>query len=122
MLGCISPPSSGRHQPLPTPANPCHHPRLRQTYVFDILASEISERSGGQYKGPNLVVDARHWRNEAALANCVFGSGQKSPSLQAEVRRSGQALAAMAYLCAGQVRRAAARCMAQRRDRVSLAT
>ena len=58
--------------------------------MFDILASEISQRSGGQYTGPNLVVDARHWRNEAALANCVFGSGQTTPNLQAEVRHRVQ--------------------------------
>lgn len=61
-------------------------PPKPQSYLFDILAHQISEKSGSEYEGPDLVVDARGWRNEAALANCVFGTTLKQ-SLNAEVSR-----------------------------------
>lgn len=61
-----------------------------QAYLFDISASEIPAASGAGYSGPSLVVDAATHRNEAAFANCVFGSGCEH-NLKPQVRVPPQA-------------------------------
>ena len=59
--------------------------RLEQAYLFNLTANAISEASGSAYSGQGLVMDAARHCNEAAFANCVFGSSLQR-SLQPEVR------------------------------------
>lgn len=80
-----------------------------------MTAADIASASGAAYSGPDLVADAgQHW-NEAAFANCVFGSELESnlhPKVGAAVMHWTACLGSTCMLEA--VAAAAAACMSTR--------